>query len=417
MRFSLSVVNGATGVRRDVLVDADPGDRGGGAAAACSSTRPTARCTPVSRSRSRCGSTASRSRRTDSLRRPRVVQPGSVVALHEPDGYDAALPRGVVELRVVSGPGAGRIHRFGIGEHQIGNGASGMSLPDLFLPTDALVIRVTSDAEVEIVERNRAVLLDGRDPSEPDPEHDEEDAAAVELLPMEALTRRERTRRKKSQRRDRRADRKAEKRRARPRKGVQTEDEPEEELGDVAWPEGADLRIGESLLQWHRVWMPDADAGPSDEVLGIDFNRPPRLLRPERETSFVLAERADQAAATDHPVAGRLRADDDGGADVPALRELAVPAVRADVPGPRALQLHLPAQGRGRRVPPTDDRVPRGHDLRAPPARTRPAAVPRGPPTRPPRPGPGAARCASGPDSSCGCGVVPIPTTSSSGSG
>ena len=203
MRFSLSVVNGATGVRRDVLVDADPetevvellprlldatdGEMHPGFA---KQVPVWVDGQPVEK---------------DHSLRAAHVQPGSVVALHEPDGYDAALPRGVVEMRVVSGPGAGRIHRFGIGEHQIGNGASGMSLPDLFLPTDALVIRVTADAEVEIVERNRAVLLDGRDPSEPDPEHDEEDAAAVELLPMEALTRRERKRRKKQQRRDRKA--------------------------------------------------------------------------------------------------------------------------------------------------------------------------------------------------------------------
>ena len=145
-----------------------------------------------------------------------------MVALHEPDGYDAALPRGVVEVRVVSGPGAGRIHRFGIGEHQIGNGASGMSLPDLFLPTDALVIRVTADAEVEIVERTRAVRVDGRDPDEPDPEHDEEDATAVDLLPVEALTRRERKRRRRTEKRDRKAERKAVKRAQ--RTGVPAED-------------------------------------------------------------------------------------------------------------------------------------------------------------------------------------------------
>ncbi|UMG93307.1 hypothetical protein [Nocardioides sp. TF02-7] len=36
------------------------------------------------------------------------------------------------------------------------------------------------------------------------------------------------------------------------------------------------------------MWQPDADTSPSDDVLGIDFNRPPRLLRPERENAFVL---------------------------------------------------------------------------------------------------------------------------------
>lgn len=284
MRFSLSVVNGATGVRRDVLVDADPeteleellprlldATNGQMHPGFARQVGVWIDGQPVERDRT--------------LRDARLA-PGSVVALHEPDGYDAALPRGVVELRVVSGPGAGRIHRFGIGEHQIGNGASGMSLPDLFLPTDALVIRVTADAEVEIVERSRAVRIDGRDPAAPDPEHDEEDATAVEFLPKEALTRRERKRRKRTEKRERKAERKAARRAKRKRAPAE---EPEEEtFEDVEWPEGADLRIGESLLQWHRVWVPDADAGPSEDVLGIDFNRPPRLLRPERESSFVL---------------------------------------------------------------------------------------------------------------------------------
>jgi S-DNA-T family DNA segregation ATPase FtsK/SpoIIIE len=281
VRFSLSVVNGATGRHRDVLVDADPETE-------IAELLP--RLLDATDGQMHPGFAKQVGVWVDgqpvekehSLRDAHVV-PGSVVSLHEPDGYDAALPRGVVEVRVVSGPGAGRIHRFGIGEHQIGNGAPGMSLPDLFLPTDAMVIRVTADAEVEIVERTRAVRLDGRDPSAPDPEHDDEDATAVELLPVEALTRRERKRRKRTMKRERRAERKAEKHAL--RKGAPVE---EEVFDDVEWPEGSDLRIGESLLQWHRVWVPDADAGLSEEVLGIDFNRPPRLLRPERESSFVL---------------------------------------------------------------------------------------------------------------------------------
>lgn len=281
MRFSLSVVNGATGVRRDVLVDAEP------EASVEELLPPLLHATD---GRMHPGFARQVAVWVDgqpvdkdlTLHEARVG-PGSVIALHEPDGYDAALPRGVVEVRVVSGPGAGRIHRFGIGEHQIGNGASGMSLPDLFLPADALLVRVTADAEVEIVERTRSVRIDGRDPAGPDPEHDEEDVAAVETLPVEALTRRERKSRKRRLRKERRAERRA------LRKGRPVEDdEPEDDFSPYDWPEGADLRIGESLLQWHRVWVPDADASRSEEVLGVDFNRPPRLLRPERESSFVL---------------------------------------------------------------------------------------------------------------------------------
>ena len=40
------------------------------------------------------------------------VRPGSVVELHAREERPALLPSGVAELRVVNGPGAGRVHRF-----------------------------------------------------------------------------------------------------------------------------------------------------------------------------------------------------------------------------------------------------------------------------------------------------------------
>jgi len=48
----------------------------------------------------------------------------------EPQGGRAGLPRGVAEIRVVSGPGAGRVRRIGLGETVIGCGAPALSLPD-----------------------------------------------------------------------------------------------------------------------------------------------------------------------------------------------------------------------------------------------------------------------------------------------
>ncbi|UMG93308.1 hypothetical protein [Nocardioides sp. TF02-7] len=132
MRFSLSLANGATGARCDVLVDADPETE----VAELLPRLLAATGGEMHPAFARQVAVWVDGRRVDvgwTLRQA-GVRPGCVVALHEPDGYDAALPHGVVELRVVSGPGAGRVHRFGIGEHQVGNGAAGMSLPDLFLP-------------------------------------------------------------------------------------------------------------------------------------------------------------------------------------------------------------------------------------------------------------------------------------------
>lgn len=288
MRLSLTVVDGSTGARRDVLLDADP-------------QATVAEVLPALVSLTGGGSVhdgfARRSpvwvdgRRVDNDQtlRDAGVRAGVEVALHEPGTAVPGLPPGVVELRVVSGPGAGRVHRLGIGEHQVGNGAMGMSLPDLLLPADSLRLRVTPAATVEVVSCGLdSVLVDGHDPDEPDPESDEAYASEHDDLPDEALTRRERKQRKRARRREARRAKTAGTRR-----GARREARAAASAGPaepIAWPEGADLRLAGTLLQWRRVWAPDADAGPSQDVLGLDFNRPPRILPPTPERAFVLPE-------------------------------------------------------------------------------------------------------------------------------
>ncbi|MDO9454779.1 FtsK/SpoIIIE domain-containing protein [Nocardioides sp.] len=286
MRFSLTVVDGATGAHRDVLVDADPQTPVSGVLPAL---------LRVTGDGSMHDSFARRSpvwvdgRRVDNEESLRAagVRAGVQVALHEPGTAVPGLPPGVVEIRVVSGPGAGRVHRLGIGEHRIGNGAVGMSLPDVMLPADSLTIRVTTSATVEVVACGLdSVLVDGRDPAEPDPEGDDAYASEHDDLPDEALTRRERKKRKKRRRCEAKLLKNADTRRGRKRAArlAAADDEP------LAWPEGADLRLAGTLLQWRRVWQPDADATASPDILGIDFNRPPRLLPPAPERSFVLPD-------------------------------------------------------------------------------------------------------------------------------
>ncbi len=285
MRLSLSVVDGTTQAQHDVLVDALP-------ESAVAELLPAllravgADLHPSFARQSAVWVDGRRVAPDETLRAAGLV-PGSVVVLHEPDGRTPELPRGVVELRVVSGPGSGRVHRLGIGDFELGNGAAGMSLPDVLLPVDAVRLRVTTNAEIEIVsvapDLRSGLRVDGHDPDVPHPAQDldrgdgdtgsdEDPDSLIASLPDAALTRAER-------RRKRRRGKQAARRTA---TDAPVDPEP------PTWPAGADLRVGGTVLQWHPVWEPDADVSPSEDLLGTDFNRPPRLIPPARESAFVI---------------------------------------------------------------------------------------------------------------------------------
>jgi S-DNA-T family DNA segregation ATPase FtsK/SpoIIIE len=62
-----------------------------------------------------------------------------------------------------------------------------------------------------------------------------------------------------------------------------------EPLGEaMTWPPAAYVRSGGTVLQLLSPWETDADVTPSEDRLGVDFNRPPRLLPPPRERAFTL---------------------------------------------------------------------------------------------------------------------------------
>ncbi|MFD6751733.1 cell division protein FtsK, partial [Streptomyces anthocyanicus] len=57
---------------------------------------------------------------------------------------------------------------------------------------------------------------------------------------------------------------------------------------DDAWPLGAQVAVGNTLLQLDRYAPPNAALKWSEDGAGLDYNRPPRLHPPERETKFRL---------------------------------------------------------------------------------------------------------------------------------
>ncbi|MET9893353.1 FtsK/SpoIIIE domain-containing protein [Streptomyces sp. NPDC006465] len=156
------------------------------------------------------------------------LREGAVVSLHDPAGCLPGEPTGLVELRVAGGPSAGAVHRLGIGRYDIGAGASSyLRIDDPELPQRALTLSVATDGTCRV-----AV-------------HGEKD-------------------------------------------GVTLDGGAIEEREDDEWPLGSEVAVGNTLLQLDRYSAPDAALKWSDDGAGLDYNRPPRLHPPERETKFRL---------------------------------------------------------------------------------------------------------------------------------
>lgn len=175
------------------------------------------------------------------------LREGAVVSLHDPAGCLPGEPTGLVELRVAGGPAAGAVHRLGIGRYDIGSGpASYIRIDDSELASRALTLSVATDGTCRLdVHGDKAGA--GEKPST---------GGAADG-----------------------ADRKD---------GVRLDGEPFTSLDDDAWPLGAQVAVGNTLLQLDRYAPPNAALKWSEDGAGLDYNRPPRLHPPERETKFRL---------------------------------------------------------------------------------------------------------------------------------
>jgi S-DNA-T family DNA segregation ATPase FtsK/SpoIIIE len=133
----------------------------------------------------------------------------------------------------VNGPGAGRVHRLGLGRTVVGHDAPGLSLPDDRLVSDALTIVARPGGLVEVEPApGTLVTIDG-----------------VELA------------------------------------------------GCTAWPPESYLVAGESVLELTDVSEPDGDAREDETQLGLDLTRHPRTSRSRSAPHFVLPARPPPARA------------------------------------------------------------------------------------------------------------------------
>jgi S-DNA-T family DNA segregation ATPase FtsK/SpoIIIE len=152
------------------------------------------------------------------------IRDGAILSLDSPEDGVRPEPGGLVEIRVASGPGAGSIYRLPAGWADIGSGPVQVCLWDKAVAPSAL-----------------RVFVDGR--------------GRCQVAPFE---------------------------------GVETALDREPLAAPAQWEPGQLIAVGRTLLGLAYYRPPDAALHPSADGSGLDFNRPPRLLAPERAARFQL---------------------------------------------------------------------------------------------------------------------------------
>ena len=153
------------------------------------------------------------------------IRDGAVLSLGSPEGCIAPEPGGLVEIRIMSGPGAGSIYWLPAGQADIGSG-------------EAADVRIWDPTMAPLALR---MLVDGR--------------GGCQVVAYE---------------------------------GVRAALDREPLAAAAEWQPGQIITVGRSLLGLAHYELPDAALRPSADGSGVDFNRPPRLLPPERVTRFQL---------------------------------------------------------------------------------------------------------------------------------
>ena len=207
------------------------------------------------------------------------IRHGAVVGVGGPVADPGIEPSGILDLRCTGGYGAGLVHRLGAGSYVLGVEHSALPLvpdsPEVAVHIDVDIhgnatIRPGSNDLGTVPAPQRRLPLDGP-------------IVVGDQLPP-APKRRWWQRRRESM------------------EGLSTSRstvDPEEPLpyvrldrepvdGTTGWDPGMVLGVGHQLFELTPVTQPDAVLVPSAEGATMDFNRPPRLLPPERKTEFSL---------------------------------------------------------------------------------------------------------------------------------
>ena len=170
---------------------------------------------------------------------------GSVVSLGSGALGDLREPVGLIELRIVAGPDAGTVHVLGVGDVVIGSDPGcTVVVSGPAVPPVAAIASVTRDA-------------------------------TVTLRPADGTT-------------------------------GPLLDQAEVPPAGVPWTIGSELRVGDALLELHLPEPPDADLVPAPDGAWLDYNRPPRMLPPLRQTTFRLSLAPTAMTGGGIPIVGAL---------------------------------------------------------------------------------------------------------------
>ncbi|WP_229116856.1 FtsK/SpoIIIE domain-containing protein [Actinomyces bovis] len=223
----------------------------------------------------------------------------------------AGEPTGLVELRVVGGPGAGLVRRMGLGDYTVGGETADISLPGLEEPLVRVRVKTGPEVSVEPIEQAQkaeAPIRPVRNRKLPGPLVLRIRAGETAKSTSQQETRQQRRRRKKLDRHRRKENKRRLKRGEQPFKQAQphVEQDPDArrrliELdrrpieGSLPWEAEVILGVGQSQLTVGPVPAADAVVVQGSETFTLDFNRPPRLARPQRHAKFTLPRQPQPA--------------------------------------------------------------------------------------------------------------------------
>ncbi len=230
------------------------------------------------------------------------IRQGAIIGLGGPSSHRTREPQGVVEVRVGSGRGAGRVYRLGAGSATIGTGEQcTIRLEEPQVPEVAVTLEVGVDGRVSLspAAAVRGDVLELPPRREPAVEPIILAASSVEASRRSRMARLFRRKPKGTDLHlgDRvdpmtplpmlRLDR------------VAVDDE-------ISWEPGSVLGVGDVLLDLVVPTGPDASLSPSPSRPELDYNRPPRLHPAERAREFTLPQEPNKPDKMPIPLAMML---------------------------------------------------------------------------------------------------------------
>ncbi|WP_129668147.1 FtsK/SpoIIIE domain-containing protein [Phytoactinopolyspora endophytica] len=224
----------------------------------------------------------------DVLVRESALHNGALVGLGLPLSDMFGERTGVMELRTVSGIGAGQVDSLAPGTYSVGTApASAVKVHDPSLPTTIFSLDVGLDGTVTITP-DPAVVGEVIQP--PDRELRLDGPIIIPKQEDEKKTKRKSRRKRRYKKLMKELDRLKN-----PHMTIAPEDDrPFAHLdrvpleGPTVWKPGTALVVGEAMFELTVPAEPDASLSPSPGGVTLDYNRPPRLLPPSRLTDFRL---------------------------------------------------------------------------------------------------------------------------------